>query len=93
MQATTLVRSLNRRIGRGAVKIGTLVCTVFFVLHLFACLFHYVTLLQVDSPRSWVEASGIVDESSKVDRCAAFALQLWHTLFLSGQMILLPEHL
>lgn len=44
---------------------------VFFTLHIFACMFHYITLL--DDRNSWVEASGIVNEGSQIDRCAPLA--------------------
>jgi hypothetical protein len=66
MQAPLLLKQLENNVGRAYLQIGSLVCTVVVILHLFACLFHYVTLW--DERDSWVELSGIVDTSSKVDR-------------------------
>ena len=54
--------------GRVCVRIVSLVCVVIFILHLFACLFHSVALWN-ETTLSWVEASGIVDRTSQIDRC------------------------
>lgn len=67
VQAPTVIRHLEVRMGRVAVRIVSLVCIVIFILHLFACLFHSVAMWN-ESTISWVEASGIVNKNSQVDR-------------------------
>jgi hypothetical protein len=63
------MKHLEETIGLMFVRICSLTFLVIFILHVFACAFHYVTLLEGDV-ESWVQASGIVDASSIVDRCA-----------------------
>jgi hypothetical protein len=61
-----VLKQLENNMGRVYVQILSLACTVVVILHLFACVFHYVTLW--DDSTTWVEASGIVNTSSMVDR-------------------------
>jgi hypothetical protein len=68
MQAPTVMRRLEVKMGRASVRIVSLVSVVVFILHIFACIFHYVALWN-DRNTSWVEASGIVDRNSQIDRC------------------------
>lgn len=68
LQAPSVIRHLEMRMGRVVVRIVSLVCVVVFILHLFACIFHSVALWN-ESTLSWVEASGIVNRNSLVDRC------------------------
>lgn len=70
MQAPTILKQLEERLGRVIVRIGSLTCTVIFILHIFACVFHYVALLD-ERNGTWVQLSGIVNQNSKWDRCAA----------------------
>lgn len=64
-----IIKQLEDRVGRVIVRIVSLACTVVFILHIFACVFHYVALLDERSS-TWVELSGIVNEDSTWDRCA-----------------------
>eukprot|EP00892_Ulva_mutabilis_P001042 jgi/Ulvmu1/10939/UM007_0118.1 len=67
LKAPTILKQLEERLGRVIVRIGSLTCTVIFILHIFACVFHYVALLD-ERNGTWVELSGIVDQNSKWDR-------------------------
>ena len=69
LQAPALMKHLEEKLGVMLVRICSLIFMVVFILHIFACCFHFVALLDENS-ESWVEASGIVDPSSLVDRCA-----------------------
>lgn len=51
-----VLKQLENNMGRAYVHILSLACTVVVILHLFACLFHYVTLW--DESNTWVESSG-----------------------------------
>lgn len=68
VQAPALMKHLEEKMGLMLVRICSLIFMVVFILHIFACCFHYVALLDENS-ESWVEASGIVDPSSISDRC------------------------
>lgn len=72
VQAPTILKQLEERVGRVIVRIVSLACTVVFILHIFACVFHYVALLDERSS-TWVELSGIVNQDSTWDRCAPVA--------------------
>jgi hypothetical protein len=63
------MKQLERSMGRMVMRMASLMCLITIILHLFACVFHFVTLWR-ESDTSWVEASGIVDTSSLLDRCA-----------------------
>ena len=67
LQAPMVLKQLENNMGRAYVHILSLACTVIIILHLFACLFHYVTLW--DEASTWVESSGIVNTDSLLDRC------------------------
>lgn len=67
-QAPALMKHLEDKIGLMLVRIGSLIFMVIFILHIFACTFHYVAILN-EHTESWIEASGIVDSSSQLDRC------------------------
>lgn len=62
-----VLKQLENNMGRAYVRVLSLACTVIIILHLFACLFHYVTLW--DDANTWVESSGIVNTNSMLDRC------------------------
>jgi hypothetical protein len=64
------MKHLEEKIGMMLVRIGSLTFMVIFILHIFACTFHYVAILN-EQDLTWVEASGIVDSSSQLDRYAA----------------------
>lgn len=88
MQAPTILKQLEERLGRVIVRIVSLACTVVFILHVFACVFHYVALLD-ERNSTWVELSGIVNEDSKWDRCASvpmpWKVQLFRTRTASSE--------
>ena len=65
MQAPSLFKQLEAKIGKLFVRASSLAMTVVFILHIFACCFNYVAVLSegADTP-TWVEASGIVDKDS-----------------------------
>ena len=70
MQAPSLFKQLEAKIGKLFVRAASLIMTVVFILHIFACCFNYVAILSegVNTP-TWVEASGIVDKESDIERC------------------------
>ena len=69
MQAPKALKQLELRIGRVLTRVLWLVCSVVFILHISACIFHFSALLS-SSKTTWVDSSGIVDASSIVDLCA-----------------------
>ena len=67
-QARALRKVLDT-IGLMVVRICHLVFVIVFILHIFACAFHFVALLTESAGAdTWVEASGLVDANSLMDR-------------------------
>ena len=68
-QARALRKVLEDTIGLMVVRICHLVFVIVFILHIFACAFHFVALLTEPADAdTWVEASGLVDANSLMDR-------------------------
>jgi hypothetical protein len=82
------MKHLEEKIGMMLVRIGSLTFMVIFILHIFACTFHYVAILN-EQDLTWVEASGIVDSSSQLDRYAACKYIM--PVFLFHRSALLPS--
>lgn len=59
---------MEARIGRVFTRVAGLALVVVGILHAFACIFHFVAVLNTETT-TWIEASGIVDASSTMDRC------------------------
>lgn len=75
MQAPMIMKRLEQTLGRSYVRIGAAVSLMVFILHVFACVFHYVAIV-ASSGRTWIQASGIVNSKSIWDRWdAAFLLR------------------
>lgn len=66
-QVPGLMKAVEATVGRVSSRISALILVVLFILHIFACLFHYVALVNVGST-TWIDASGIVDAQSTLDR-------------------------
>ena len=68
MQAPLIMKRLEQTLGRSYVRIGASASLIVFILHMFACIFHYVAIVSTMG-RTWIQASGIVDSESIWDRC------------------------
>lgn len=66
VQAPKALKQLELRLGRVLTRVVWLVCSVVFILHVFACIFHFSALVS-NSETTWVDSSGIVDANSIVD--------------------------
>jgi hypothetical protein len=72
MQMPILFKQLEQKVGKLFVRASSLTMMVVFILHVFACCFNYVAVLSesTETP-TWVEASGIIDSNSEVERYAS----------------------
>lgn len=62
-----IMKRLEQTLGRSYVRIGASASMIVFILHVFACVFHYVAIM-TESGSTWVQASGIVNSESIWDR-------------------------
>lgn len=62
------MKILEARIGRVVTRVAGLILGVVFMLHAFACMFHFVAVAN-GTNLTWIQASGIVNSNSTVDRC------------------------
>lgn len=69
MQAPVIMKRLEQTLGRSYVRIGASAFLIIFTLHVFACVFHFVAIVQ-SKDQTWIQASGIVNSESLWDRCA-----------------------
>lgn len=67
MQMPGLMKILEQKIGRLFTRVSGLILVVVFILHAFACLFHFVAVLNTDSA-TWIETSGLGNDPSTLDR-------------------------
>eukprot|EP00892_Ulva_mutabilis_P003879 jgi/Ulvmu1/1863/UM012_0019.1 len=65
-KAPKALKQLELRLGRVLTRVLWLVCSVVFILHIFACIFHFSALVS-NSETTWVDSSGIVDASNIID--------------------------
>ena len=65
------MRVVEARTGRVFTRVSGLVLIVIFMLHAFACLFHFVAVVNGEKT-TWIESSGIVDSQSTMDRYVCF---------------------
>jgi hypothetical protein len=67
LQVPGLLRVFEVVFGQVVVRITTLVLGVVFILHICGCIFHFTALLN-EQKSTWIEASGIVNSESILDR-------------------------
>lgn len=60
----------------GMIRLMSLFCTVTIIVHLFACLWNYSSLLDYDNPDNWAARSDLqdTDNASRYIACVYFAL-------------------
>jgi hypothetical protein len=66
-QVPGLMKVVEARIGRVFTRVSGLVLVVVFMLHAFACMFHFVAITN-EGKLTWIRASGIVNAASTMDR-------------------------
>eukprot|EP00892_Ulva_mutabilis_P011685 jgi/Ulvmu1/888/UM100_0043.1 len=67
LKAPVIMKRLEQTLGRSYVRIGASASLIIFILHVFACVFHYVAIVS-EMSSTWIQASGIVNSESIWDR-------------------------